>query len=161
MMLWSVDVPLPGAESRSPLPVTNLNPFFLPASFSFYNTVSQIAQGSSGWFGMDKSIREDISSAKAVLLGALASGVNGQTWFVLKITFLMLGVCLAAMLGLAFSSSDSTMMIHVLFLVLITGLLFFLLNVFLAQTGLVSVEQQLQEMGMMPKDCDEQSKKGN
>ncbi|KAJ4703500.1 Autophagy-related protein 22-1 [Melia azedarach] len=96
--------------------------------------------------------KADISSAEAVLLGALAPGVNGPTWTTLKSAFVMLGVCLAAMFGLAFSSSDSSLVLHVGFLVLIAVSLFFLLNWFLAQTGLVSVEHQMQEMNMMPND---------
>ncbi|CAA3013499.1 PREDICTED: uncharacterized protein LOC107832473 [Olea europaea subsp. europaea] len=75
-----------------------------------------------------QSSREDFSSAKAVLLGALAPGVNVPTWNTLKISFLMLGLCLAAMLGLAFSSRDSGLVFHVTFLVLITGTLFLLLT---------------------------------
>ncbi|GFZ06211.1 hypothetical protein Acr_18g0003810 [Actinidia rufa] len=74
------------------------------------------------------SAEEDVSSAQAVLLGALAPGVNGPTWNTLKFAFLMLGLCLAAMLGLAFSSSDSWLVLHVTFLVLITGTLFLLLS---------------------------------
>ncbi|KAJ9535371.1 hypothetical protein OSB04_un001518 [Centaurea solstitialis] len=97
-----------------------------------------------------ESAGEDVSSATAVLLGALAPGVNGPTWNTLKAAFLMLGVCLCVMLGLAFSSSDSTLVIHVTFLVLITTTLFFLLSGFLAQTGLVSVEDQMQEIGLGP-----------
>ncbi|XP_022723509.1 uncharacterized protein LOC111280416 isoform X1 [Durio zibethinus] len=94
----------------------------------------------------------DISSAQAVLLGALAPGVNGPTWNTLKSTFLMLGLCLAVMLGLAFSSSDSSLILHIAFLVLITITLFLLLNWFLEQTGLVSVEHQMQEMDLIPND---------
>ncbi|GMJ14684.1 hypothetical protein like AT1G28250 [Hibiscus trionum] len=94
----------------------------------------------------------DISSAQAVLLGALAPGVNGPTWNTLKSAFLMLGLCLAVMLGLAFSSSDSSLILHVAFLVLIAIALFLLLNWFLEQTGLVSVEHQMQEMDLIPKD---------
>ncbi|CAK9176172.1 unnamed protein product [Ilex paraguariensis] len=71
---------------------------------------------------------EDVSSAQAVLLGALAPGVNGPTWSTLKIAFFMLSLCLAAMLGLAFSASDSALILHVTFLVLITGTLFLLLT---------------------------------
>ncbi|XP_059661846.1 uncharacterized protein LOC132307954 [Cornus florida] len=104
---------------------------------------------------------EDVSPAQAVLLGALAPGVNGPTWNTLKVAFLLLGLCLAAMLGLAFSSSDSVLVLHVAFLVLITGTLFLLLSRFLAQTGLVSVEQQMQEMGLAPKHDGERSKKSN
>ncbi|CAI9787932.1 unnamed protein product [Fraxinus pennsylvanica] len=63
-----------------------------------------------------QSSTEDFSSAKAVLLGALAPGVNGPTWNTLKISFLMLGLCLAAMLGLAFSSSDSALLEEVVVL---------------------------------------------
>lgn len=43
----------------------------------------------------------------------------------------MLGLCLAAMLGLAFSSSDTGMILHVTLLVLITGTLFILLTRYL------------------------------
>ncbi|BAT73717.1 uncharacterized protein LOC124826819 [Vigna umbellata] len=100
----------------------------------------------------------DVSSAKAVLLGALAPGVNGPTWITLKSTFLMLGVCLAVMLALAFSSSDSWLMFHVAFLVLICVTLFFLLSWFLAETGLVSVEHQMREMGLEHKDHSENLK---
>ncbi|KAK8485318.1 hypothetical protein V6N13_078216 [Hibiscus sabdariffa] len=94
----------------------------------------------------------DISSAQAVLLGALAPGVNGPTWNTLKSAFLMLGLCLAVMLGLAFSSSDSSLILHVAFLVLIAVALFLLLNWFLEQTGLVSVDHQMQELDLIPND---------
>ncbi|KAG4959900.1 hypothetical protein HKD37_13G037117 [Glycine soja] len=90
----------------------------------------------------------DVSSATAVLLGALAPGVNGPTWITLKSTFLLLGLCLAVMLALAFSSSDSRLIFHVAFLVLICLTLFLLLSWFLTQTGLVSVEHQMREMGL-------------
>ncbi|XP_057948632.1 uncharacterized protein LOC131144186 [Malania oleifera] len=102
---------------------------------------------------------EDLSSAKAVLLGALAPGVNGPTWNALKAAFLMLGLCLVALLVIAFCSSDSGLILHVTFLVLITATLFLLLSRFLAETGLVSVEDQIKEMGLVPKDCVETSKK--
>ncbi|XP_015943135.1 uncharacterized protein LOC107468366 isoform X2 [Arachis duranensis] len=69
-----------------------------------------------------------VSSTQAVLLGALAPGVNGPTWITLKLTFLMMGMCLAVMLGLAFSSSDSPLLLHVTFLVLICVTLFLLLS---------------------------------
>ncbi|XP_065877027.1 uncharacterized protein [Euphorbia lathyris] len=94
----------------------------------------------------------DISSANAVLLGALAPGVNAPTWNTLKSAFLMLGVCLVVMLGLAFSSSDSWLIIHVGFLVLIAASLFFLLTWFLSEIGLVSVEHQMREMNLVPND---------
>ncbi|KAI9199129.1 hypothetical protein LWI28_028013 [Acer negundo] len=99
-----------------------------------------------------QSNKSQVSSAEAVLLGTLAPGVNGPTWTTLKSTFLMLGVCLAVLLGLAFSSSDSSLILHVGFLVLIAVSLFMLLSWFLAQTGLVSVEHQMREMDMLPND---------
>ncbi|PWA83802.1 hypothetical protein CTI12_AA162610 [Artemisia annua] len=102
---------------------------------------------------------EHVSSATAVFLGALAPGVNGPTWNTLKVSFLMLGVCLCAMLGLAFSSSDSALVLHVTFLVLIAATLFFLLSGFLAQTGLVSVEHQMQEIGLAPSQVEKTSEK--
>ncbi|KAL6567399.1 hypothetical protein OROGR_001067 [Orobanche gracilis] len=95
------------------------------------------------------------SSAEAAMLGALAPGVNGPTWNTVKIAFLLLGVCLAAMLGLAFSFSDSSLIFHVTLLVLIAGSLFLLLSSFLAETGLVSVEYQMEEMGLGTKDAEE------
>ncbi|WOK96648.1 hypothetical protein Cni_G05355 [Canna indica] len=101
----------------------------------------------------------DMSSTKAVLLGALASGVNGPTWFVLKITFLLLGLCLTAMLALAFSSSDFLIVGHVLLLVTIGAILFILINRFLAETGLVSVEQQMEEMGISDNKHSEKDKR--
>lgn len=88
----------------------------------------------------------DVSSATAVVLGALAPGVNGPTWVTLKSSFLLLGLCLTFMLALAFSSSDSWMVFHVAFLVLICLTLFLLLSWFLAETGLVSVEQQMRDL---------------
>ncbi|KAF5729092.1 hypothetical protein HS088_TW21G01249 [Tripterygium wilfordii] len=99
-----------------------------------------------------QAVKSEISSSEAVLLGALAPGVNGPTWNTLRSTFLMLGMCLAVMLGLAFSASDSSLMLHVTFLVVIAASLFALLNWFLAQTGLVSVEHQLKEMDLLPND---------
>ncbi|KAF9683585.1 hypothetical protein SADUNF_Sadunf04G0029200 [Salix dunnii] len=101
---------------------------------------------------MEKDKQSDISSAQAVLLGALAPGVNGPTWNILKSSFLLLGLCLAMMLVLAFSSSDSSLVIHVGFLVTITATLFLLLSWFLSQTGLVSIEHQMREMDLVPKD---------
>ncbi|KAJ0082804.1 hypothetical protein Patl1_10678 [Pistacia atlantica] len=143
----------------------------------------------------EQSEKTDYSSAEAVLLGALAPGVNVPTWTILKSAFLMLGLCLFVMLGLAFSSSDSSLLLHVGFLVLIAASLFFLLSwyisplsykvsyfefhlfvcafafselafllsvapffssfsefyiMFLGQTGLVSVEHQMQEMNLVP-----------
>ncbi|XP_076951502.1 uncharacterized protein LOC143624889 [Bidens hawaiensis] len=101
---------------------------------------------------------DNVSSTTAVFLGALARGVNGPTWNALKGAFLMLGVCLCVMLGLAFSSSDFMLVLHVTFLVFITGTLFFLLSSFLAQTGLVSVEDQMQEIGLAPSQSETMKK---
>ncbi|XP_050236790.1 uncharacterized protein LOC126686677 [Mercurialis annua] len=100
---------------------------------------------------MDKKA-EDMSSAEAVFLGALAPGVNGPTWNTLKSAFVLLGVSLAVMFGLAFSSSDVWLILHVGFLVLITSTLFLLLSWFLSQTGLVAVEHQMREIGLVPND---------
>ncbi|CAA7396346.1 unnamed protein product [Spirodela intermedia] len=97
---------------------------------------------------MDSKTSADVSSSKAVLLGALSSGVNGPTWSALKIVFLLLGLSLAAMLALAFLSTDVMIVGHVLLLIIISGVLFVLLNSFLAQTGLVSVEKQMEELGI-------------
>lgn len=100
----------------------------------------------------------EVSSAQAVLLGALAPGINGPTWTTLKSSFLMLGLCLILMLGLAFSSSDSWLILHVTFLVLITATLFMLLSWFLSQTGLVSVKDQMEELQLAPKSEDKSEK---
>uniref|UniRef100_A0A7N0R985 Transmembrane protein n=1 Tax=Kalanchoe fedtschenkoi TaxID=63787 RepID=A0A7N0R985_KALFE len=100
-----------------------------------------------------------VSPAQAVLLGALSPGVNAPTWAALQSALLMLAVCLAAMLGLAFSSSDSWMVLHVALLVSIAGGLFLLLSWFLAETGLVTVEHQMKEMGLDPANNEERTKK--
>ncbi|XP_009789008.1 PREDICTED: uncharacterized protein LOC109213182 [Nicotiana attenuata] len=105
-----------------------------------------------------ESSREEVSSAQAVLVGALAPGVNAPTWNTLKMSFFMLGLCLAVMLGLAFSSSDLSLTLHVAFLFLITGTLFVLLSRFLAETGFVSVEHQMEEIGLAPRDEDKSKK---
>ncbi|KAM7255260.1 hypothetical protein ACFE04_020501 [Oxalis oulophora] len=89
-----------------------------------------------------------VSSATAVLLGALAPGVNGPTWNTIKSAFLLLSLSLALMLALAFSSSDSSLLLHIGFLIFITATLFVLLTWFLAETGLVSVEHQMREMDL-------------
>ncbi|KAK9150159.1 hypothetical protein Syun_008468 [Stephania yunnanensis] len=131
---------------------------------------------------------QQVSSATAVLVGALASGVNvsssspsfdrldlilisksdsvfnlvrlqGPTWSVIKAAFFALALSLAAMSCLAFLSKDLAMALHVFALVAISAALFFLLNRFLAETGLVSVEQQMQEMGLAPNDQDKQNKR--
>lgn len=93
-------------------------------------------------------IFEKPSAAEAVLLGALAPGVNRPTWLVLKCVMLALGSCLAIMLYAALYSSSSTMVFHVLVLVMLSGMLFILLNWFLSQTGIVSVEQQMKDMDL-------------
>lgn len=56
------------------------------------------------------------------------NGFQGPTWSLLKMAFLTLGVCLASMLALAFSSSDVIMMIHILIFVVISGTLFLLVS---------------------------------
>lgn len=98
---------------------------------------------------MERPTSSGVSSTEAVLYGALASGVNGPTWLVLKVVFLLLGFCLSAMLALAFTSSDFVIVGLVLLLVVLGAVLFILLNGFLAQTGLVSVDQQMEEIGIL------------
>lgn len=107
---------------------------------------------------MEGRSSNEISSAEAVLVGALSSGVNAPTWFVLKITFLLLAFCFTAMLSLAFFSSDFVIVGHVLLLVTIGTVLFVLLNRFLVETGLVPVEQQMQEMGIHKTEATEKNK---
>lgn len=91
---------------------------------------------------------EKPSAVEAVLLGTLAPGVNSPTWLVLKCVMLCLGTCLATMLYAALDSSSSAIVFHVLVLVLLSSMLFILLNWFLSQTGIVSVEQQMKDMGL-------------
>ncbi|KAL1217397.1 hypothetical protein V5N11_028878 [Cardamine amara subsp. amara] len=101
---------------------------------------------------MEKKKKSEISSTEAVLLGALAPGVNAPTWNTLRFAFLLLGLCLAFMLSVAFTSGQSMLLVHVGFLIIIASTLFILLNWFLAQTGLVQVETQMQELNLVPKD---------
>uniref|UniRef100_A0A0D3CE75 RNase H type-1 domain-containing protein n=1 Tax=Brassica oleracea var. oleracea TaxID=109376 RepID=A0A0D3CE75_BRAOL len=115
---------------------------------------------------MEKKQRSEISSTEAVLLGALAPGVNAPTWNALRFAFLLLGLCLTFMLSIAFTSGQSMLLFHVGFLIVIASSLFVLLNClkcsvswglmstyasrFLAQTGLVPVETQMQELNLAP-----------
>ncbi|ESQ34033.1 hypothetical protein EUTSA_v10009792mg, partial [Eutrema salsugineum] len=105
--------------------------------------------------------KSEVSSTEAVLLGALAPGVNvlgsefslqAPTWNTLKFAFLLLGLCLTFMLSIAFTSGQSMLLVHVGFLIIIASTLFFLLNWFLAQTGLVPVETQMQDLNLSPTD---------
>uniref|UniRef100_J3MK54 Uncharacterized protein n=1 Tax=Oryza brachyantha TaxID=4533 RepID=J3MK54_ORYBR len=107
---------------------------------------------------MEGGSSNEISSAEAIFVGAFSSGVNAPTWFVLKITFLLLTLCFTAMLCLAFFSSDLVITGHVLLLVTISTVLFVLLNRFLAETGLVPVEQQIKEMGIHKTEAAEKNK---
>ncbi|CAA7015733.1 unnamed protein product [Microthlaspi erraticum] len=102
-----------------------------------------------------KEKKSEISSTEAVLLGALAPGVNAPTWNTLKFAFLLLGLCLAFMLSVAFTSGQSMLLVHVGFLIVIASTLFILLNWFLDQTGLVPVETQMQELNLAPSDKSE------
>ncbi|XP_013629656.1 PREDICTED: uncharacterized protein LOC106335627 isoform X1 [Brassica oleracea var. oleracea] len=127
-----------------------------------------------------KKQRSEVSSTEAVLLGALAPGVNASTWNTLKLSFLMLGLCLTFMLSIAFTSGQSMLLVHVGFLIVIASSLFVLLNWYiiqgrltrgtsgakpcappsiiiikcflLRQTGLVPVETQMQELNLAPTD---------
>ncbi|KAL6880515.1 hypothetical protein ACP4OV_012080 [Aristida adscensionis] len=108
---------------------------------------------------MDGRPSGEISSAEAVLVGALSSGVNAPTWFALKVVFLLLAVCFTAMLSLAFSSKNFVIVGHVLLLVTIGAVLFVLLTRFLAEVGLVSVEQQVHEMGIHKTEATDKDKR--
>ncbi|VVA92852.1 unnamed protein product [Arabis nemorensis] len=101
---------------------------------------------------MEKKEKSSISSTEAVLLGALAPGVNAPTWNTLRFAFLLLGLCLAFMLSLAFTSGQSMLLVHVGLLIVIASTLFILLNWFLDQTGLVQVETQMQDLNLVPND---------
>ncbi|KAL0798845.1 hypothetical protein Bca101_054020 [Brassica carinata] len=56
------------------------------------------------------------------------------------------------MLSVAFTGGQSTLLVHVGFLIVIASSLFVLLNWFLAQTGLVPVEAQIEELNLAPSD---------
>ncbi|CAH8355453.1 unnamed protein product [Eruca vesicaria subsp. sativa] len=75
--------------------------------------------------------RSEFSSTEAVLLGALAPGVNAPTWNTLKLAFLLLSLCLTFMLSIAFTSGQSMLLVHVGFLISIASSLFILLNWFI------------------------------
>ncbi|CAI0407503.1 unnamed protein product [Linum tenue] len=72
--------------------------------------------------------KSGVSPAEAVLLGALAPGVNVSIAFCFLSQLLYLAVKLHNCFSLAFSSSDSALVLHVGFLVLIAATLFFLLS---------------------------------
>ncbi|KAJ4879879.1 Uncharacterized protein Rs2_36933 [Raphanus sativus] len=72
----------------------------------------------------EEAERSGVSSTEAVLFGALAPGVNAPTWNTMKLAFLMLGLCLTFMLSIAFTSSQSMLLVHVGFLIVIASSLF-------------------------------------
>ncbi|MCD7461941.1 hypothetical protein HAX54_047426 [Datura stramonium] len=113
-----------------------------------HDTSYQIPSLTNQKNGVERIKLSESSSAK----------VNAPTWTTLKIAFLKLVVCFAVMLGLTFSSSDFSLTLHGAFLFLITGALFVLVSRFLAETGFVSVEHQMEEIGLAPKDEDTSKK---
>lgn len=102
--------------------------------------------------GLDKEPPTKASAGEAVLLGALAQGVNAPTWTLLRIVLLALAASLLWMLALASNIQGFGPLLHVLVLILVAITLFLLLNWFISETGIVPVEQQMKELNLTDAD---------
>ncbi|KAG6542524.1 hypothetical protein Mapa_015995 [Marchantia paleacea] len=98
-------------------------------------------------------------AGEAVLLGALATGVNGPTWFVIKGVLVALAASLVLLLHVAIQSSSWMVLLNVLFLIIIAGGLALLLSWYVSQIGLVSVEKQMAELKLVDEPCETGTKK--
>ncbi|CAM6117080.1 unnamed protein product [Calypogeia fissa] len=85
---------------------------------------------------------------EAVLLGALASGVNKPTWFVIRAVLVALVASLLLMLHVAIKSDSWFVLLNVLFLISIAGGLVLLLVWYISETGFVSVDKQMAELNL-------------
>ncbi|OAE21202.1 hypothetical protein AXG93_4012s1330 [Marchantia polymorpha subsp. ruderalis] len=98
-------------------------------------------------------------AGEAVLLGALATGVNGPTWFVIKAVLVALAASLVLLLHVAIQSSSWMVLLNVVFLIVIAGGLALLLSWYVSQIGLVSVEKQMVELKLVDEPSETGTKK--
>ncbi|CAM6046079.1 unnamed protein product [Sphagnum compactum] len=96
----------------------------------------------------EKNNNNKAGAGEAVLLGALAGGVNAPTWTVLRTVLLALVISLLLLLAVAWNSAGFAPLFHVILLITIAVTLILLLNWFISETGLVPVEQQLMELNL-------------
>lgn len=89
-----------------------------------------------------------LPTSQALLLGTLAPGLNAPTWAALQAVMLALGVSLVGLFCIALGSSSLALLGHVMLLLFLAGMLFVLLNWFVSQTGLVTVEQQMKNLNL-------------
>lgn len=102
--------------------------------------------------GFEKEPPTKASAGEAVLLGALAQGVNAPTWTFLRMVLLALAASLLFMLAVAINIQGFGPLLHVLVLILVAITLFILLNWFISETGIVPVEQQMAELNLTDAD---------
>ncbi|KAL3683916.1 hypothetical protein R1sor_001938 [Riccia sorocarpa] len=87
-------------------------------------------------------------AGEAVLLGALATGVNGPTWFLIKVVLVALAASLFLLLHVAIRSSNTMVLLNVIFLIIIAVGLALGLIWYVSQIGLVPVEKQMAELNL-------------
>lgn len=102
--------------------------------------------------GMEKEPPTKAGAGEAVLLGALAKGVNAPTWTFLRIVLMSLCASLLCMLAVASNISGFGPLLHVFVLILVAITLFLLLNWFISEIGIVPVEEQMAELNLTDSD---------
>lgn len=102
--------------------------------------------------GFKKEPPTKAGAGEAVLLGALAHGVNAPTWTFLRVVLLALAASLLFMLSVAANISGLGTLLHVFFLILVAVSLFVLLNWYISEIGIVPVEQQMAELNLTDAD---------
>lgn len=104
---------------------------------------------------------ESASWFEAIVLGIFTSGVNKPTAIALNFVLVAL---LSVLLFLCYVAVGygGWLLLHTLFLVFLAGGLLFLINWFIAETGIVSTEEQTSElMGPSAKNKDEPPKESD
>ncbi|KAL2635922.1 hypothetical protein R1flu_007401 [Riccia fluitans] len=109
---------------------------------------NEIGADSSGDHRSEASRGRKLGAGEAVLLGALATGVNGPTWFLIKAVLVALAASLVLLLHVAIRSSSTMVLLNVIFLIIIAGGLALGLIWYVSQTGLVPVEKQMAELNL-------------
>lgn len=93
-----------------------------------------------------------VDTTQALLIGTLAPGVNAPTWVAWKVVMLALAVSLGALLWVALGSTNLALLGHVVLLIGLAGTLFALLSWFVAETGFVTVDQQMKDLNLGEKE---------
>eukprot|EP00250_Pteridium_aquilinum_P006599 c16485_g1_i1 orf=339-659(-) len=93
-----------------------------------------------------------VDTTQALFIGTLAPGLNAPTWVAWKVVMLGLAVSLCALIWVAIGSTNSALLGHVVLLIVLAGALFALLSWFVAETGFVTVDQQMKDLNLAEKE---------